>query len=325
MTTRAGDKPTGPGMGIGGPVLERFIGSSDTFMSCHWGARELFCPARDRAPGMPLPSAAEILASLDRESINPADMRLMRAGQDEIPPRLWTQTHAIGVYSGSRVIRPAEVAKHVRQGSSVVVHDFQRYSTAARHACESLAASLRTPVRAVVFITPPEQTGLKIHLDPTEIFALQIAGTKEWTVYPQQRPVPRQGKTLQEAPSGAAGQQFVLHVGDCLYVPVGSPHVTRAHTDGISIHISFGVQPLYWRDILEHLISEALGHSLFEGTVSTGAPNEFPLHADLQRRTQALSDQLAHAADDMAGLDRFLEVRWRRTILNGELRRLVDD
>lgn len=304
------------------PILEQLIGLSDPFIGSYWGRKEYFCPSGDRAPGMSLPSAQEILASLDREAINPADIRLMRAAGDSIPSQLWTEVRGMGGYPSSRSINSAELAKQVRQGSSIVIHDYQRYSASLRSACESVATRLRTPVRAVVFITPPDEAGLQIHRDPTEIFAVQIGGTKEWAVYPQLRPVPRKGGTLPATPSG--GHEFTLHPGDCLYVPAGSPHVTRARADGISTHISFGVPPLYWRDIFEHLASEVLRNPEFAGTVVAEWSNGFPLQAELQRRMLALSNQLARAADDVSDLDRFLEARWRRTISNGNLSELID-
>jgi mannose-6-phosphate isomerase-like protein (cupin superfamily) len=313
-----------PGNGLAehNQVLNQLVGLSEPFIARHWGKQEYFCPSDGRASGMQLPSADEILACLDRESINPADIRLMRSAGDPIHQQTWTQVRAMGGYPSSRSIKTGELAKQIRQGSSLVVHDFQRYSASVLDACQRLAARLRTPVRAVVFITPPERTGLKIHRDPTEIFAVQIGGTKEWLVYPQQRPVPRKGGTLPEVPEG--GTEFTLRAGDCLYVPAGSPHNTRACSNGISTHISFGVPPLYWRDIIEHMISEALMNSAYAGTVAAEWSNGFPLEADLQQRIQLLSDQLIRAADDMAGLDRFLEERWRRTIYNGNLSELID-
>ena len=311
---------SGNGSAGANPVLEQLIGSSDTFIGSYWGSKEYFCLSGNRMPGMLLPSAAEIFASLDRESINPADIRLMRAAGDSIPPQLWTEIRGMGGYPSSRTIQSAELASQVRQGASIVIHDYQRYSASMRDACESLAARLRTPVRAVVFITPPDEAGLQIHRDPTEIFAVQISGSKEWIVYPQQRPVPRKGGHLPKAPS--LGQEFTLHAGDCLYVPAGSPHVTRARAGGISTHVSFGVPPLYWRDIFEHMVSEALRNSAFAGTVAAEWSNGFPLQAELQRRMRVLSDQLAHAADDVSELDRFLEARWRRTISDGKLSEL---
>lgn len=299
-------------------VFEQFIGSAEAFMACHWGSKEYFCTSGERAPGMQLPGAAEILEMLDGLSINPADVRAYSAAGGPIPSEFWTETPAVGPYVGSRTIRPAELARQVREGSSLVIHEFHRYSASVRRTCESLAAKLRTPTRAAVFITPPKEAGLRVHLDPWEVFAVQITGAKEWVVYPQQRPVPRLGKKFSKAPAGATGKRFTLHPGDCLYVPVGSPHAAHALPDGISIHISFGIEPLYWREIIDHLISEALGDSRFAGAVPADWPREFPLHAEVQHRLHVLSDQLARAVADTDSIDRFLEARWRGTIRDAE-------
>lgn len=287
-------------------------------MACHWGSKEYFCASGDRAPGMQLPSATEILEMLDGVSINPADFRAVSTAGGYIPQELWTETPAVGPYVGSRTIRPAELARLVREGSSIVIHEFQRYSASVRRTCESLAAKLQTPTRAAVFLTPPEKAGLRVHLDPFEVFAVQITGMKEWVVYPQQRPVPRLGIRFSRAPAGATGKTFTLHAGDCLYVPAGSPHAAHALPGGISIHISFGIEPLYWREIIDHLISEALADSRFAGAVPADWQSEFSLHAEVQHRLHVLSDQFARAAADTDSIDRFLEARWRGTIHNAE-------
>ncbi len=287
-------------------------------MACHWSSKEYFCASGDRAPGMQLPSATEILEMLNGVSINPADFRVISAAGGPIRSEFWTETPAVGPYVGSRTIRPAELAKQVREGSSIVIHEFQRYSASVRRTCESLAAKLRTPTRAAVFLTPPEKAGLRVHLDPWEVFAVQITGMKEWVVYPQQRPVPRLGKRFSKAPAGVTGKTFTLRPGDCLYVPAGSPHAARALPGGISIHISFGIEPLYWREIIDHLISEALEDSRFAGAVRAGWESEFPLHTEVQRRLHVLSDQLASAAAEAGSIERFLEARWRGTIQDAE-------
>lgn len=293
-------------------------------MAGHWGSKEYFCASGDRAPGMRLPSAAEILEMLDGVSINPADLRAISAAGGPIPSELWTETPAVGPYVGSRTTRPAALARLVREGSSIVIHEFQRYSAPVRRTCESLAAKLRTPTRAAVFLTPPEKAGLRVHLDPWEVFAVQITGMKEWVVYPQQRPVPRLGKKFSRAPEGATGKTFILHPGDCLYVPAGSPHAARALPGGISIHISFGIEPLYWREIIDHLVGEALGDPRFAGAVPAEWHGEFPLHAEVQQRLRVLSDHLARAAADGDSIDSFLAARWRGTIQDAEFTGLAE-
>jgi hypothetical protein len=304
-------------------VLEQFISSAEAFMARHWGSKEYFCASGDRAPGMQLPSAAEILQMLDGVSINPADFRVISAAGGQIPWELWTETPAVGPYVGSRTIRPAELARLVREGSTIMIHEFHRYSASVRRTCESLAAMLQTPARAAVFITPPEKAGLRIHVDPWEVFAVQVTGMKEWVVYPQQRPVPRVGKNFSKAPDGVTGKKFTLRPGDCLYVPAGSPHAAHALPGGISIHISFGTEPLYWREIIDHLISEALADSRFAGAVPAQWQSEFPLPA-IQHRLHVLSDQLARAAANTDSIDRFLDGRWRGTIHDAEFTGLAE-
>ncbi len=46
-----------------------------------------------------------------------------------------------------------------------------------------LAAELGHPVQINAYITPPENQGFAAHYDTHDVFVLQVAGSKRWTIH----------------------------------------------------------------------------------------------------------------------------------------------
>ena len=53
-----------------------------------------------------------------------------------------------------------------------------------------LAAELGHPVPANAYVTPPSSRGFSAHYDVHDVFVLQLAGRKRWTVYAPVHPGP---------------------------------------------------------------------------------------------------------------------------------------
>lgn len=111
-----------------------------------------------------------------------------------------------------------------------------------------------------MYLTPANSQGLACHSDDHCVFVCQIAGEKEWKLYPQSNPqLPRLYESTENLPdSRAEGQsdgqikQFLLKEGDILYIPRGLPH--EAHTVGdesgrFSLHLTLAIEvepPFEW-------------------------------------------------------------------------------
>ena len=56
--------------------------------------------------------------------------------------------------------------------------------------CQQLAADLGHPVQANAYVTPPQNQGFDDHYDVHDVFVLQVAGRKRWSIHAPVHPAP---------------------------------------------------------------------------------------------------------------------------------------
>jgi len=145
------------------------------------------------------------------------------------------------------------------QGDTVALNFAQCYWEPAARICSALEDFFHFPAGANVYLTPRNSQGFPPHFDSHDVFVLQVEGTKRWRIYPSRKelpcgmedtkPIPRE--QLVEPP-----REFELTAGDLLYIPAGYVH--EAHTtDASSIHVTVGVRPYRWTDLLGELLAAA--------------------------------------------------------------------
>ena len=106
---------------------------------------------------------------------------------------------------------------------------------------------------SVVFITPANSQALKPHVDPDDLFVLQLEGRKRWNVYGWD-PFWRQGQRAEPSPPAL---EVELEPGDLLYVPQHWIHAASA-SDDFSFHVTMGFRPASWSTVLESLATHHL-------------------------------------------------------------------
>jgi len=114
-----------------------------------------------------------------------------------------------------------------------------------------LATDAGHPVQINAYITPPESQGFSAHYDVHDVFVLQVAGEKHWTVHEpvHVNPLRNQPWTDHSAAVAAAARDRqpvideVLRPGDALYVPRGFLHSAKA-LGGVSAHLTVGLHTL---------------------------------------------------------------------------------
>ena len=116
------------------------------------------------------------------------------------------------------------------------------------------------PVQANAYVTPPGARGFDPHYDVHDVFVLQAAGEKRWTVHEpvHEHPLPSQPWT--EHRDAIASRidddpviDTVLSAGDTLYLPRGWVHSARS-LDTTSIHMTIGVSALTYLDVVRAVV-----------------------------------------------------------------------
>ena len=132
-------------------------------------------------------------------------------------------------------------------GSTVVLQGLHRLWPPLIEFADQLAADLGHPTQVNAYVTPPSSRGFSPHYDVHDVFVLQVAGEKHWTIHEPvlEEPLRTQPWNDRAAEVAAAAQRepvidAVLRPGDALYLPRGYLHSAVA-LGRTSAHLTIGV------------------------------------------------------------------------------------
>jgi hypothetical protein len=148
-------------------------------------------------------------------------------------------------------------------GHTLVIQSAQKRHPNLADFCDELSEESNCRVNANVYITPPNSQGFTAHYDMHDVFLLQTAGAKVWKVKPCKK-VPltvnddrfrEEYEEIDIEKDTEGSTEITLKAGQRLYMPRGTIHEGIALNDELSIHITFGIQPIVWDDIIMYLTS----------------------------------------------------------------------
>ena len=200
---------------------------------------------------------------LSTHDITPTEVTLVN-GAEDVPPGSYT-------YASGR-IDPLEVASRFDEGATVVFGQLHRRVPALARLCASIGKIFGSRVQTNIYFTPPHAQGFKPHWDTHDVFVLQIAGAKDWSMYDTKVTLPLKGQGFdpdQHEP-GPVSEQFALGPGDVVYLPRGLMHSATA-SDQASLHITLGLTAFTWTDFfLECVAAAALEEESLRQTLPLG-------------------------------------------------------
>ena len=193
------------------------------------------------------------------------------------------------------------IAEQLRQGATVRVRDLEQFD----HRFGAFAAAVRVEFAADVqinlYITPPHQAGFPPHFDTTDVFVLQLAGSKLWHLYPDYAgriPLPTLDTPWEPdryVPT-SGGEVIELRRGDVLYVPRGGMHAASCR-ENESLHLTISISPLTFADLLARAVKRfAKDDMRLRRRVPWSAHREHAssqlLDGELRALLQSLSEQI---------------------------------
>jgi ribosomal protein L16 Arg81 hydroxylase len=221
----------------------------------------------------------------------------------------------------------AKVYQLFEQGSTITLAFLDTVVPPLTLFCRALESEFSFPFQTNVYVTPPGAQGAKPHYDTHDVFVLQVAGSKKWTIFgtPVELPLAGQSFDAQVHEVGAATLEFELEAGDVAYVPRGVAHEARS-TDTISLHITAGILRYTWADLLlEFVAAISLNDPAFRKALPPGfARSDFDRS---QAREMLL--KLMRQADTVSNFDPVLDSFIERFIsacpplLEGQMAQLV--
>ncbi|WP_238161472.1 cupin domain-containing protein [Kribbella antibiotica] len=230
------------------PALRRCVaGDLDEFTSTYWGSRALLShPTTPYDDLFTLTDADELLS---RRGLRTPFLRIAKNGA-VVGDSQFTGSGGVGADIADQV-RDDKVAALFASGHTVVLQALHRTWPALVDFATQLSADAGHPVQINAYITPPESQGFSAHYDVHDVFVLQVAGEKHWTVHEPVHvdPLRNQPWTDHSAAVAAAARDRapvvddVLRPGDALYVPRGFLHSAKA-LGGVSAHLTIGLHTL---------------------------------------------------------------------------------
>lgn len=109
--------------------------------------------------------------------------------------------------------------------------------------------------------------GFHTHWDGHDVYAIQIAGKKQWRLFgfTEEAPLAVRPELKGEGPAHHTWEG-ILGIGDTLYLPRGYWHSTQ-YVDSASLHLTFAVEHPTGKDLAEWLVSQMGTQALFRRDV----------------------------------------------------------
>jgi len=227
--------------------------SVDSFLENHWERSCLVVNRQDKEYYKDLLTFGDVNNFLSRNDIRYPYLRLVKDGK-ELPLVDYADDFVYGSNIFPGLLDNDKVMHHYSQGATLSFQIFQKCMQGLSLFCNAIEARLQFQTQVNIFVTPPHSKGFTAHYDDHSFFIFQIDGTKIWTLYDEHTtlPLPEFRKTA-SSPNLANPKEVVLNSGDLLYVPKGVYHEARTN-DTTSTHITLGIFPFTWLQVLEQLV-----------------------------------------------------------------------
>ncbi|MFC6086697.1 JmjC domain-containing protein [Sphaerisporangium aureirubrum] len=235
------------------PTFRELVGDEDTFFAEYFNRRPLLRRGALRASPRDLLSLDDLDAMLTSEAIRPPYFDVAKNGR-QVQRALYTEPVIVQEEHVADRVLPDRVAMLVRSGATLTWGALNHHRPNLRALARIMTTVFASRAEIVGLLTPAGRRGLSPHHDPTDVFVIQVHGSKLWKVWPLPDPRPGEGgRGFDEAALGPPVLEATLEPGDMLYMPYNSPHVAQAG-DRMSLHVSVTVKARRWADLLQSVV-----------------------------------------------------------------------
>lgn len=249
-------------------ALTRCVGDGENFRTSVFGAAPHL--HRSPVPFDDLLSLDDVDRAISGSGLRHPALRLVRDGR-ALDPATFTRSARTGATRYADLVDPGRVLDRFADGATIVLQSLHRWWPRVARFCRGLELALGHPLQANAYLTPPDAAGLAPHHDTHDVFVLQVAGTKHWTI---RAPAIADPLPHQRSDHDAAAQQPVLfeadlEPGDALYLPRGYVHSASAQ-QGAALHLTLGVLAVTTHDILRRVVDRAGDDPAFRAHLPPG-------------------------------------------------------
>ncbi|OZD10335.1 cupin [Rhodococcus sp. 06-235-1A] len=245
-------------------ALRRLTGSDlGTFADRFWGVAPKLTRSADLSQSfddlMTLDAVDELISE---RGVRTPFVRMAKDGR-LLDKAQFTASGGFGAEVTDQVDSGAVLAAFA-DGNTLVLQGLHRLWPPLIHFVGDLVRELGHPVQVNSYVTPAASQGFSPHYDVHDVFVVQIAGSKRWSIHSpvhvhplNNQPWSDRRSAVEEHASNAPELDVVLEPGDVLYLPRGWIHSAQALGD-TTVHLTIGVASYNEYDIAHHAL-QALG------------------------------------------------------------------
>ena len=274
------------------------------FARDHWGERPLLTRQQPGFDDLFTPDAVDELIA--ERGIRTPFARMANEGA-VLAPSLFTASGGFGAEVGDQ-LDSAKVLEQFAGGATLVLQGLHRTWEPIATFTRQLVGDIGHPAQVNAYITPASSRGFDPHYDTHDVFVIQIAGAKRWTIHEPVHRHPLSDQPWTDHRDAVAERartppviDAVFEPGDVLYLPRGWIHSAVAQ-GGTSIHLTIGVRAATRYDLLEKLLAGVSDDPRLRSPLPLGVDytDASSLTADIAATVDAARSALAAGAADGA-------------------------
>lgn len=191
---------------------------------------------------------------------------------------------------------PDKVQDLIGRGATLLLNEIESLAPGVLAVVETVQRELGAKSSVNLYYSHKERRGFDSHCDRHDVFALQIYGSKRWTIYQGELDRPIEHAMFQNVPQveydrrkGEVAEVVELNPGDLLYLPRGRFHDALASGD-VSVHLSVSSNEPLGLDWLTQLWNLAVRDPEFRTVLPLpeGPSGDRALHQHLKHLYQRL-------------------------------------
>jgi len=236
------------------------VGDEEEFFRTYFNKKVLYRPRGITGDPRQVLSIADMDDIVHQEGMRSSLLRMLGNGVPAIGDQLTSQ---LEMRREGKAIEdaadPGRIYAHFRAGKTLIHGGLNLTRPNLRALARSMTERFAAKSEAVAFLTPAGQRG-STHSDPTDVYVIQLEGTKRWQIWPT--PQVRRPGDDKESFDSLPDPVLDLSVqpGDVLYIPYSTPH--RASAEGsMSLHVTVVAGPRTWAHHLMSAVQDILHNS----------------------------------------------------------------
>jgi len=232
------------------------VGDEEEFFRTYFNKKVLYRPRGITGDPRQILSIADMDDIVHQEGMRSSQLRMLGNGVPAIGDQLTSQLEMRR--EGKAIedaVDPGKIYAHFRAGKTLIHGGLNLTRPNLRTLARSMTERFAAKSEIVAFLTPAGQRG-GAHSDPTDVYVIQLEGTKRWQIWPTPQ-VRRPGEDTYFDSLPDPVLDLSVQPGDVLYIPYSTPH--RASAEGsVSLHVTVVAGPRSWAHHLMSAVQDIL-------------------------------------------------------------------